>query len=114
MNEWQNTVSVGYKCITKKALQTDARGRVKYRGRWFVIDKPVTSTRKDKKKMVLASKGGCLKLVHFGDPAYRHNYSEAARENYLKRSAGIRDGEGNLTKNNKHSANYWARKILWK
>lgn len=102
------------KCINKKSLETDSRGRVKYRGRWYAIDKPVTSTRKGKKKMVLAEKGGCLKLIHFGAEGYRHNYSKEARENYLRRSAGIRDKEGRLTKNDKHSANYWARNILWK
>lgn len=102
------------KCLTKFDLQKDSRGRVKYRGKWYTIDKPVASTRKGKKKMVLANKGGCLKLIHFGAEGYRHNYSESARENYLRRSAGIRDGEGRLTKNDKHSANYWARTILWK
>ena len=100
-------------CKPKSAFPTDSSGRVYYRGRWYVVDKPVKSTRADKKRMVLAEKSGCLKLIHFGDPEYRHNYSDKARESYLKRSAGIRDREGNLTKNNKHSANYWARKILW-
>ena len=28
----------------------DSNGRVKYRGRWFTIDKPTTSTRATKKK----------------------------------------------------------------
>jgi len=101
-------------CITKKQLEKDSNGRVKYRGRWFTIDKPTTSTRATKKKMVLAEKSGCLKLIHFGDPNYRHNYSKTARENYLKRSAGIRNAKGELTATDKHSANYWARKILWK
>ena len=31
----------------------------------------------------------------------------------LARSGGIRDKSGRLTKNNKNSANYWSRKILW-
>jgi hypothetical protein len=31
----------------------------------------------------------------------------------MKRSAGIRDKEGRLTKDNPGSANYWARKVLW-
>ena len=101
------------KCLTKSSLEKDSKGRVKYRGKWYTVDKPVASTRKGKKKMVLANKGGCLKMIHFGDVNYMHNYSKQARENYLKRSAGIRDKEGRLTKNDKHGANYWSRKILW-
>ena len=33
--------------------------------------------------------------------------------NYCLRSAGIRDGEGKLTKNNIDSPNYWSMRILW-
>lgn len=54
-----------------------------------------------------------VKQIHFGDKRYRHNYSKSARESYLARSAGIRDGEGNLTKDDPTSANYWARRVLW-
>jgi hypothetical protein len=63
--------------------------------------------------MVLAKKGDDVKLVRFGHRGYSHNYSPEAKANYLKRSAGIRDGSGNLTKDDKFSANYWARKHLW-
>ena len=63
--------------------------------------------------MVTIKIGKKIKTIHFGQKGYKHNYSKKARENYLKRSAGIRDGKGRLTKNNPASANFWARKILW-
>jgi len=102
------------KCISKKNLEKDSRGRVKYRGVWYRINTPQPSTRKNKKKVVLAEKNGCLKLIHFGDSRYKHNYSAEARERYMKRASGIRDSSGKLTKNNKHSANYWSINTLWK
>lgn len=81
----------------------------------IVLNKPMPSDRRDKKMMVyvLNPKTKRLKKIHFGDPRYKHNYSKKAREKYLKRSAGIRDGKGRLTKDNKLSANYWARRFLW-
>lgn len=88
-----------------------------YKGRWWTVNKPVASTAKGKKMMVLASKGvggeKRGKIVHFGDARYAHNYSKEAKKNYLARSAGIRNKEGKLTKDDPWSANYWARKVLW-
>lgn len=75
--------------------------------------KPFPSKAKNKKMSVYVMKDGKKKLIHFGHSGYKHNYSKEARENYLKRSAGIRDGKGRLTKNNKNTSNYWARKVLW-
>ena len=79
-------------------------------------NKPMRSWLPDKKMVVLAKKGRKTKLIHFGNPAYE-DYTQhrdpVRRRNYLKRSAGIRDGKGRLTKDNKFSANYWARKVLW-
>jgi hypothetical protein len=93
------------------------KGKYKYRGRLWNLNKPVKSTSKNKKMMVLATKtiDGIrkAKLVHFGAKGYGHNYSQKAKRNYLQRSAGIRDKSGKLTKNDKWSAKYWARKILW-
>lgn len=87
---------------------------IKYRGRTFPgYNKPVASDRPEKKKMVLAKKGDKVKLIHFGQKGYKHNYSAAAKKNYLARSAGIRSKDGGLTKNDRLSANYWARKVLW-
>lgn len=76
-------------------------------------NQPAPSTRTSKKRMVLATKGNRQEIVHYGDPDYRHNYSAAARRSYCARSAGIRDGEGRLTKDNVFSANYWSREDLW-
>ena len=79
------------------------------------------STRKDKKLMVVIDN----KLIHFGNPKYEHYYDKTRiwkeldhnnkdrRQNYLLRSAGIKNKEGNLTKDDKFSPNYHARKILW-
>lgn len=99
--------------LPKGATRT-SDGKIEYRGHTFpAINQPVDSWVDGKKKAVLASKGGEVKLVHFGADGYGHNYSDAARESYLARSAGIRDGNGNLTKDDPHSANHWARKSLW-
>lgn len=88
-----------------------------YRGKHYKLNHPVPSTSKGKKMMVLATKtiDGVrrAKLVHFGALGYGHNYSSEAKKNYLTRSAGIRNKSGQLTKNDRWSANYWARKVLW-
>ena len=88
-----------------------------YRGREWTLNKPVKSTAKGKKMMVLATKtiDGKKrgKIVHFGALGYGHNYSRTAKRNYLTRSAGIRNKKGELTKDDLWSANHWARKILW-
>jgi tRNA nucleotidyltransferase/poly(A) polymerase len=92
----------------------DVEEEVEYRGRTFPgYNKPIASDRPEKKKMVLAKKGDEVKLIHFGQKGYKHNYSAAAKKNYLARSAGIRKKDGSLTKDDKFSANYWARKVLW-
>ena len=67
-----------------------------------------------KSHVVLAKKGDEIKIVRYGHKDYRHNYSKEARKNYLTRSAGIKNKSGKLTKNDKFSSNYWARKDLWK
>lgn len=90
-------------------------GRLEYRGETFAgFNKPKRNTSGSKhKEVVLAKKGDDVKLVRYGHKDYGHNYSAKARKNYLQRSAGIRDASGNLTKDDKFSANYWARKRLW-
>tara|TARA_R110001632_G_scaffold46607_3_gene118380 strand:+ start:1564 stop:1836 length:273 start_codon:yes stop_codon:yes gene_type:complete len=78
--------------------------------------KPVKSSKPEKKGMVYVLKNGQKKLIHFGDSSYKDFKSGASKEqrkSYLKRSAGIKNKEGKLTKNDKNSANYWSRKILW-
>lgn len=91
--------------------------RYLYRGRYWRLNAPVKSTAKGKKMMVLASKvvdgKRRVKVVHFGALGYGHNYSQKAKKNYLTRSAGIKNKKGQLTKNDRFSPNYWARKVLW-
>jgi len=78
--------------------------------------KPYKSSNAKKKGMVYVSSNGGKKLIHFGDANmkdFTQHKDPARRKNYLARSAGIKDKQGNLTAQNKNSANYWARKMLW-
>lgn len=101
----------------KLSSLTQVKGQYLYRGSLFSLDQPVKSTAKGKKMMVLATKmvgkERRVKLIHFGALGYRHNYSVKAKKSYLARSAKIRNKAGKLTKNDRWSANHWARKILW-
>tara|TARA_R110002020_G_scaffold175115_1_gene367045 strand:+ start:220 stop:465 length:246 start_codon:yes stop_codon:yes gene_type:complete len=75
---------------------------------------PIKSDRKGKKMKVLTPKG---KIIHFGDSNmqdFRQHKNKKRQTNYCLRSAGIRDGSGKLTKNNRESANYYSRTFLWK
>ena len=88
--------------------------RVEYHGKVFPgYNKPIASDKDDKKMMVLVKKGNEIRLIHFGQKGYQHNYSPEAKQNYLTRSAGIRDKSGHLTKDDPFSPNYWARRVLW-
>ena len=74
---------------------------------------PVKSDRKNKKFKVLTPNGN---IIHFGQKGYEdftQHKDEKRRKSYCKRSAGIKDKSGKLTKNNKESANYYSRKFLW-
>lgn len=82
-------------------------------GQRMTPNRVYTSWAKGKKKVVYACAGRRCKLIHFGAKGYKHNYSPKAKKNYLARSGGIRDKSGKLTKNDRLSANYWARKVLW-
>ena len=90
-------------------------GKIQYRGETYPgFNKPKRNTSSSKhKQVVLAKKGDDIKVVRFGHKDYGHNYSSEARKNYLARSAGIKNKSGGLTKDDKFSANYWARKKLW-
>lgn len=90
-------------------------GKVIYRDEEFPgFNKPKRApASSDKKMRVLAKKGDEIKVVEFGQRGYKHDHNEKAKKSYLARSAGIRDKSGRLTKDDKFSANYWARKILW-
>ena len=79
------------------------------------------STRSDKKLMTIVNN----KKVHFGSSAMDHfkdktgiwkskDHNDAERRtSYLARSAGIKDGQGKLTKDDPTSPNYHSRRILW-
>jgi Family of unknown function (DUF5754) len=91
---------------------------IEYRGHKFPgYNKPVNAPAGDThKKMVLAKKGADVKLVKFGLRGmedFTQHHDEARRKNYLARSGGIKNKSGQLTKDDKFSANHWARKVLW-
>lgn len=92
--------------------------KVRYRGESFPgFNKPKKAPPGSAKKMrVLAKKGDKVKVVNFGQRGYEdftQHHDTERRANYLKRSGGIHNKSGKLTKNDKFSANYWARKVLW-
>lgn len=93
-------------------------GKLVYRGHTFEgFNKPKTAPDGDShKKMVLAKKGDEVKLVKYGLRGmedYTQHKDPKRRENYLKRSAGIKDKNGKPTKDDPFSPNHWARKDLW-
>jgi hypothetical protein len=67
------------------------------------------------------------KYIHFGDTRYEHfkdttglglysdldHNDKKRKKNYCERTKYITDKEGNYTKYNKNSANYYSRKYLW-
>tara|TARA_R100000231_G_scaffold138899_1_gene118448 strand:- start:815 stop:1099 length:285 start_codon:yes stop_codon:yes gene_type:complete len=83
------------------------------------------STRPDKKLMVVVTKDGKKKTVHFGARKMEHFKDKTGiwkskdhgdkdrRKNFLTRSAGIKNKSGGLTKDDPFSPNYHARRILW-
>ena len=78
--------------------------------------KPVHSSRSGKKGMVYVMKDGKKRLIHFGAAGYTDKTkgaSKAQQKSYLARSAGIRNKEGKLTKDDRNSANYWSRTVNW-
>lgn len=75
------------------------------------------------KKLMTVVKG---KEVHFGDAKMQHYFDKTEllskslnhldkkrRESYLKRSKGIKDGDGKLTWKDPSSPNYHSIRILW-
>jgi len=78
--------------------------------------KPFKSSAKGKKMSVYVMKDGKKKLIHFGDSNmqdFTQHGDKERRKSYLARSAKIRDKNGNLTANDKNSANYYSRRYLW-
>ena len=82
------------------------------------------SKSKNKKYAVITPSG---KKINFGDLRYEHfkdttplklyknlNHNDKKRQkNYCARSAGIKDKQGKLTKNNLESDNHYSMKYLW-
>jgi len=81
----------------------------------IILNKPMRSTRPDKKKMVYVRnpQTGKVQLIHFGARGYKHNYSEKAWRSYIARASGIKNKQGQPTKDNKLSPNYWSIRVLW-
>jgi hypothetical protein len=68
------------------------------------------------KLVIRIKKNNRDKVIHFGNSNYEDftiHGDKKRRENYLARSANIKNKKGQLTKNDIFSANYHARKILW-
>lgn len=85
-------------------------GKVRYRGKLWEIDKPVPSDRPGKKMMVLAEKGGMVKLVHYGADGYsdfRRHKNPDRRQRFLDRMKGIKQKDGTPAYKDKFSPAYW-------
>jgi len=93
-----------------KGVKRLPSGGIMYRGERFPgFNKPKAAPPGDiHKKRVLAKKGN-----NRGYSDFTKHKNPKRRANYLNRSGGIRNKSGELTKNDKFSANHWARKILW-
>tara|TARA_Y100000401_G_scaffold117210_1_gene125138 strand:- start:775 stop:1074 length:300 start_codon:yes stop_codon:yes gene_type:complete len=81
-----------------------------------ILYKPYLSDKSNKKGMVYVMKDGKKRLIYFGDASmedFTQHQDKKRRENYLTRSYGIKDKQGNRTALDKNSANFWSRKILW-
>ncbi len=83
------------------------------------------SNKKGKKLMTTIKVNGKDKIIHFGNTSYEHykdktgiwkkldHNDEERKKYYLLRSGGIKNKQGQLTKNLVYSPNYHSRKILW-
>jgi hypothetical protein len=85
------------------------------------------SEKKDKKLKVYYNQSvGTGKWIHFGQKGYQHyfdktgllpnsenNIDNKRRRLYLARATKIKDGKGNLTVNDKNSANHYSVNYLW-
>jgi len=74
------------------------------------------SSQLNKKMSATFVYAGQTRVVHFGHSDYEdytQHRDKKRRKNYLARSAGIRNGQGRLTKDDPLSPNYWSRRILW-
>lgn len=90
---------------TTESVEKDDKGNLVYRGTKFPgYNKPIRSNRDGKQGMVLAKKGDEIKVIHFGDPSMKDNYSVDANNAYY-----ARHGE----ESDVFSAKFWSNKYLW-
>ena len=76
-------------------------------------NKPLKSTRKNKKLMVLNDNNN---IVHFGFNKmedFRQHKDKKRQTSFCLRASGIKNKKGKLTKNNIDSSNYWSLRVLW-
>jgi hypothetical protein len=76
--------------------------------------KPVKSTRKNKKYMVLTKKG----VIHFGQLPYQQYKDKIGLYSHLdhldlKRRKRYYDRHGDKNTTDKETSKYWSHKILW-
>lgn len=72
----------------------------------MVCNRPRSSWRKGKKKVVKACRNGQEKIIHYGAVGYGHNYSDTARRSFRSRHRCD-------TASDVFTARYWACKDLW-
>ena len=79
------------------------------------LNKPMRSTRPEKKMMVYVKdpQTGKIKTIHFGAQGYKHNYSERAWRSYRARARGILNKKKQQVYKIKTSPAYWAYNYLW-
>ena len=95
---------------------------VRYQGVKYLLSPSKPSNAKNKKRyrLVTNTETNQTKKIHYGYSPMQ-NYgsgknthkSEKRRDNYLARSSGIKDKQGNLTKDNPMSSNFLSRSDLW-
>ena len=92
---------------TSADVTRDKKGNLVYRGQKFPgYNKPVKDSG-GKQGRVLAKKGDQIKLIRFGDPKLRDNYSNDANDRFYARfgnKPGLKD---------KFSPLYWSARWLW-
>jgi len=95
----------GKKDDTQKPEET--KKSIEHHGTTFPgYNKPTKSNRAGKKKMVLAKSGDRVKVIHYGDTNYEHNYSAEAKSSFRARHKCDEQKD-------KLTASYWACKDLW-
>ena len=77
---------------------------------------PFKAKAKGKRMAVYVMRNGKKKKINFGSTDYSNftqHKNKARRRSYLARSAGIKNRQGNLTKDDKNTSNYWSRRVGW-